>query len=924
MKSNDPAASRSLLSPGMVRVGSFVLLMIALTTAGAVESALRREIGSAWSGIPLLPNAIVGPRVLIPPRLQENAGPLRIHDRILAVDGLPVDDADAIRIHAASRPVGTPVRYRIERSSGEVYEAVIPTARFERADAWATVLPLFVGATFGLLLGAIPLLANPGLREARLFFLLNVGTSIQYGFLAYDWYITHQLVPWGFLAGTLTLGSWLHLAASFPAPLRATPVQHRVIAIAGHGTAALFFLTYAVCFWRAPAVTRWLDWVAGILVMGGGSLFVRNLVRGWRGDDPRLRQQSMVMLPGAVATMVMLPVSVADAGGWVPMHLPPVVSLAPLWILGAAVAYAMAAHNLFAIDAWVKRALALTLLAIGAVAIYIALFVLLQRWADSATAWAIAGILAVVAGTTLPTISPLRRALEGEIERALFPQQRATRAAIRDCTRAVAITRGHADLQRALADGIARSFTTTTVRLVAGPPDGALDEVGAPDADHALSLSPGDPLSTCMRHTHDVTFFDGAGLSGQRAMAAAEGARALDVHLLVPFPPTAALAGGLLLGPRADGRQYTPDDALLLQTVMGQVVVALENARAWDEVRALEQRLRDENTLLRKELAGDHSLDAIVGRSTVMREVMAQVERVAPTDATVLVVGETGTGKELVVRALHQQSRRAAHPMVKVACAALPETLLESELFGHERGAFTGAVAAKAGRFEVANEGTLFLDDVDTLPLAVQAKLLRALEQGEVQRLGSNTVHQVDVRVVAATNRGLHDEVRAGRFREDLYFRLHVVPIHLPPLRARPDDLPLLVEHFIALLAPKLGRPGIAVSAATLNTLKAHPWPGNVRELRNVIERALIMSDGEVLRLPEPFGTSRAPVPTPDDPGGLGTAPMADLVRAYKVRLIEHALARTGGNQREAAELLGIHRPGLSRMIRELGLRERS
>jgi transcriptional regulator with PAS, ATPase and Fis domain len=300
-----------------------------------------------------------------------------------------------------------------------------------------------------------------------------------------------------------------------------------------------------------------------------------------------------------------------------------------------------------------------------------------------------------------------------------------------------------------------------------------------------------------------------------------------------------------------------------------------------------------------------------------MLAILETVRKVAATSATVMIYGESGTGKELIARAIHDLSERANRPFVSVSAGALPETLLESELFGYERGAFTGATGAKPGRFEVADGGTLFLDDVDTLPLGVQAKLLRALQEGEFQRLGSIRTRHVDVRVVAATNRDLLDEIRAGRFREDLYYRLNVVPLRLPPLRERPEDVAALIEHFIREDGPRLGARVRAVSAAAMAALRAYPWPGNVRQLRNVVQRALVLSSDEVLRLPGPLEPQSAV--EPGEPSLDGT-PLAEQVRALKTRVILAALDRSRGNQRAAAELLGLHRQSLTRMIRDLGL----
>ncbi len=337
-------------------------------------------------------------------------------------------------------------------------------------------------------------------------------------------------------------------------------------------------------------------------------------------------------------------------------------------------------------------------------------------------------------------------------------------------------------------------------------------------------------------------------------------------------------------------------------------------------MQRLQQRLAAEVVALRGELELHHNFREIVGQSAVLKAVLAQIEQVAPTDASVLVLGETGTGKELVVRALHALSGRAERALVKVACAAIPETLLESELFGHERGAFTGATGLQRGRFELADTGTIFFDDVDTLPPGVQAKLLRAIQEGEVQRLGSSALRHVDVRVIAASNKDLLAEVRAGRFREDLFYRLHVVPIRLPPLRERREDIPLLVAYFIERESAALGRSVRGVAEDALAELLRYDWPGNVRELRNVVQRALVMGRGDVLRLPGPLShredpSGRAPSELAD------TAGFAERVRAYKVRLISDALTASDGNQRRAAESLGLHRPSLTRMIRELGIR---
>jgi two-component system response regulator AtoC len=331
--------------------------------------------------------------------------------------------------------------------------------------------------------------------------------------------------------------------------------------------------------------------------------------------------------------------------------------------------------------------------------------------------------------------------------------------------------------------------------------------------------------------------------------------------------------------------------------------------------RALERRrLLEENRAHKKEKARDR-LEDIVGKSAQMLEVYKLVARVAATQSTVLVIGESGTGKELVARAIHSHSPRAEKSFVAVNCTALTESLLESELFGHAKGAFTGAVASKRGLFEEASGGTLFLDEIGDVGPKMQAQLLRVLQEGEIRRVGGNEAVKVDVRVVAATNRDLEADVKAGRFREDLYFRINVVTIRLPPLRERPTDIRLLVDHFLAKYATREKRADAGIAPDAAAALERYAWPGNVRELENVIERSLAMSkDGVVLTSDLPSEIAGA-VPPP--PAGLvdDRPTLAELERRY----IELVLRETGGNKKRAAEVLGIDRRTLYRSLERAG-----
>ena len=332
------------------------------------------------------------------------------------------------------------------------------------------------------------------------------------------------------------------------------------------------------------------------------------------------------------------------------------------------------------------------------------------------------------------------------------------------------------------------------------------------------------------------------------------------------------------------------------------------------EVSELKERLEAENVVLQQEVRHAHGFDEMVGTSPALARVLAQVEQVAPTDAAVLLLGETGTGKELVARAIHDRSRRRDRPLVTVNCAALPATLVESELFGYEKGAFTGALQRTIGRFEVAHGGTLFLDEIGELPLDVQAKLLRVLQTGQFERLGAARTLQADVRLVAATNRDLEREVREGRFRKDLYYRLSVFPIALPPLRERREDVPLLVWHFIERRQADLGRAVKRVPERLMRAFSAHDWPGNVRELENVVERALILTSGATLAA-DPAFLEAAPVVSPVGP----RASLADAERAHIKAVLEECGWRISGKG-NAAERLGLKRSTLQFRMKKLAI----
>jgi transcriptional regulator with GAF, ATPase, and Fis domain len=359
-----------------------------------------------------------------------------------------------------------------------------------------------------------------------------------------------------------------------------------------------------------------------------------------------------------------------------------------------------------------------------------------------------------------------------------------------------------------------------------------------------------------------------------------------------------------------------------LRLVADHAAAAIAAARAFEEIDALREKLELENEYLREEVTQTGVFGELIGQSPALSTVARQIELVAPTDSSVLILGESGTGKELVAREIHRRSKRAAKPLIKVNCAAVPRELYESEFFGHTKGSFTGALRDRAGRFELADDGTLFLDEIGEIPLELQAKLLRILQEGELERVGDDRTRKVNVRVVAATNRNLKSEVDAGRFRQALYYRLSVFPVELPLLRARAEDIPLLADHFLELSARKMGRSKPKLTLANVRELERYKWPGNVRELQHVIERAIITAHGGRLTIELPDGADLKAEPA-DESAGV-TRIMTDAeIRKLEAGNIGAALKATGGKvygPDGAARLLGVKPTTLSSRMKALGL----
>jgi formate hydrogenlyase transcriptional activator len=371
------------------------------------------------------------------------------------------------------------------------------------------------------------------------------------------------------------------------------------------------------------------------------------------------------------------------------------------------------------------------------------------------------------------------------------------------------------------------------------------------------------------------------------------------------------ILGVLALG-RLDFSPYTPDELEYLGFLTKHLTITVENREFRSELKKLSSGLSEENPILHRQVPQEMLVEGIVGNSPALQRVLRQVEVVAPTDSGVLIQGETGTGKELIAQAIHSRSARRDRPFIKVNCAAIPSGLLESELFGHEKGAFTGAIIRKPGRFELADKGTLFLDEVGDISLELQSKLLRVLQEKEFERLGSTRTQQVDVRIIAATHRNLKQMVEEGTFRRDLYYRLHVFPIAIPALRDRPEDIPSIVRHYVDKYANRMNRSIETIPARTMEALIKYSWPGNVRELQNFIERAVILSSGSCLRPPmEELRDNARPESFPN----LRT--LGEIERDHVLRALRESNWVIGGPNGAAARL-GVKRTTLAYRIRKL------
>lgn len=395
--------------------------------------------------------------------------------------------------------------------------------------------------------------------------------------------------------------------------------------------------------------------------------------------------------------------------------------------------------------------------------------------------------------------------------------------------------------------------------------------------------------------------------------------RGIRSYIVLPLLYRDKVIGMFNLGSKAAGT-YTDREADLLMHIASQIATAVENARAYEALEEMRDSLYGENVYLREEIKTVYNFDEIVGTSESLRRTLSEARKVAPTDCTVLIRGETGTGKELIARAIHNLSTRRDNPFVRINCAAVPEGLIESELFGYERGAFTGALSRKTGLFEVAGSGTILLDEIGDIPASMQAKILRVLEEKEFIRLGANLTTKVDVRILASTNRDLENAMKEGRFRADLFYRLNAFPLTLPPLRERPEDIPMLASYFVSKYSKLLNKDIRRIDREAMKALTAYAWPGNVREMENVIERAVILCESGKLELKDTLSPAVRPSASGRGPNPTGQLPtLVELERDHIIEVLKKTRGRIYGPY-AAAAILGLKPTTLQSRIKKLGI----
>ncbi len=779
--------------------------------------------------------------------------------------------------------------------------------------------------------------------------------------------VTHGLVnlesllsaPWLFSlflgANLVTPPLLFHLFLNYPRPLPMAKRRPRRIPLA-YLPQALVFGVSLWAFWALHAAPSQqaqahMEWLGNWGLPGANLVYAMAAIavlayRFWLAS-PKMRRQLLWLLYGvAVFSLLTLVFFMLkwNAGTYHWMFggsdfLLPLYSL-----LAFAIGFSFISFRLVDIDRIVNKSLVYVLLSALVAGIYLlaaGLFGLLvtRILGGSST-------LVTVTATVLATalFFPLRRMVQRNVDRIFFRDRRHYAATVQKVSSGLATV---LDLQVLLGSFLERLIHDLGILHASAllfDDQGRLQVARTAGRPHQTSIpqqaATNRQLLTRMRNLSgrnawvlSLSNLDTDGPAWKKD--ARDLMQGLEAQVVMFLAFQGKILGLVAFGPRAHGALYTNAEIQVLESIAPAVSLAIRNAKAYtdigrlnrdlqqkqEEILALQAKLREENIYLREAVRKAVLPERVIAHSPAFKKVLDDASKAASSDATVLLLGETGVGKDVVARLLHEQSGRSSGPLVTINCAAIPETLLESELFGHERGAFTGAVARKIGKFELASSGTLFLDEIGDMPLALQSKLLRVLEDGKLTRIGGTASFSVDVRIVAATNRNLDQLVEQGLFRRDLYYRLAVIPIQIPPLRERTEDIVPLAHHFLKRAARRTGKHIEGISERAEARLVTYHWPGNVRELANTMERAVVLASGPILdqeiTLPGQGG-SQTPTQKPFD--DLTNLPLQDAIREFKRQLVLYAIEREQGNKSRAAERLGIQRTYLHRLIRQLGL----
>ena len=905
-----------------------VLGLSALVLCVLVFVEAWRMVGELYPGVFIHRNNLVhvGSSVL-----REGEGDWKAFDLVLEADGRKVWNSEQLMKVVQGKSPGTEIDYVVRRG-GRLVHLKYPAWIFTWEDFTLHFFVFFLMGLFFLVVGGMIFVLRPENKVSRVTSLFNINLGlvlVTFFSNTAGGVFSILCLSLAFLLPVTWMEFTLNLGAESPWSRRSRSIYYLVTLT----VSALFLIHFFDWRWK------YFNTYSALLVVITGTLMARFILFGLetrRGMDSQQKRMILLVLAGgliSICPLLFAKVFTAVFG----LNLPVDLFFISVIFFPILMTYAAVRYNLFDLDLVIGRWL-ISLIILGVVmGVYLFMVnvlnvYLLREGIDSHVLFMCYLILLVL------LLKMIRTRTQQLLDRFLFPSRLMYQNVVRDVGSRLSISTDQQDVMEILATGLQRTVGPSRLCLFM--------KEGVDDGFVRIPSAVGDwDLDRLPEKGRILSYFETQAtlLTRREAEKAEEGLvqeemKALDAELAIPLFLEKRLTGILVLGEKETGGLYTLEDLKLLRTLADQAAVGLSNAAAFhalrelgnrlkkraqevehqrEKIAALQRRLKDENVYLKKEMKqGVEGFENIVGTSSRLREVLEVARSAAQTASTVLITGESGTGKELVARSIHDLSKRREDILVKVNCAAVPAGLVESELFGHEQGAFTDAVRSRKGRFELADGGSLFLDEVGELPLEVQAKLLRVLQEREFERIGGNKTIRVDVRILAATNRDLAERVRAGAFREDLFWRLNVVEVHLPPLREREEDIPVLVREFIDRHNREMGKNISVIQEEAMRLLARYPWPGNVRELANVVERAMVLAEGQKLALEHlPAEIVKGEVADVEE----SFFPLSDFLEHRKQKAFQAALSRSGGNKARAAQMLGLDPSNFSKMLKKMG-----